>query len=197
MNIKTVVQLLIFFFIIIFLYVFISNTFLKEQKDIVELDLNKDEIIEEIEAGNDENNIIENLNYISVDALGNEYILNAKYGKRSFEDPDIIILNQVEGKIKMKKKSDIEIKSDFAKYNSITFDTSFYDNVISFFEDSKVSSDNLDFFFKDNKGIMYNNIRYLDRNTVANADEISFNLLNGDVKIKMFDEKKMIQIIKN
>ncbi len=197
MNIKTVVQLLIFFFIIIFVYVFISNTFLKEQKDIVELDLNKDEIIEEIEAGNDENNIIENLNYISVDALGNEYILNAKYGKRSFEDPDIIILNQVEGKIKMKKKSDIEIKSDFAKYNSITFDTSFYDNVISFFEDSKVSSDNLDFFFKDNKGIMYNNIRYLDRNTVANADEISFNLLNGDVKIKMFDKNKKIQIIKN
>ncbi len=197
MNIKTVVQLLIFFFIIIFVYVFISNTFLKEQKDIVELDLNKDEIIEEIEAGNDENNIIENLNYISVDALGNEYILNAKYGKRSFEDPDIIILNQVEGKIKMKKKSDIEIKSDFAKYNSITFDTSFYDNVIGFFEDSKVSSDNLDFFFKDNKGIMYNNIRYLDRNTVANADEISFNLLNGDVKIKMFDKNKKIQIIKN
>jgi len=197
MNIKTVVQLLIFFFIIIFVYVFISNTFLKEQKDIVELDLNKDEIIEEIEAGNDENNIIENLNYISVDALGNKYILNAKYGKRSFEDPDIIILNQVEGKIKMKKKSDIEIKSDFAKYNSITFDTSFYDNVIGFFEDSKVSSDNLDFFFKDNKGIMYNNIRYLDRNTVANADEISFNLLNGDVKIKMFDKNKKIQIIKN
>ena len=79
----------------------------------------------------------------------------------------------------------------------MTFDTSFYDNVIGFFEDSKASSDNLDFFFKDNKGIMYNNIRYLDRNTVANADEISFNLLNGDVKIKMFDKNKKVQIIKN
>jgi hypothetical protein len=44
---------------------------------------------------------------------------------------------------------------------------------------------------------MYNNIKYLDRSTTANADEISFNLSNGDVNIKMFNKKKKIQIIKN
>ena len=44
---------------------------------------------------------------------------------------------------------------------------------------------------------MYNNIKYLDKNTTANADEILFNLLNGDVNIKMFDKKKKIQINKN
>ena len=44
---------------------------------------------------------------------------------------------------------------------------------------------------------MYNKIKYLDRNTAANADEISFNLLNGDINIKMFDKKEKIQIIKN
>ena len=65
------------------------------------------------------------------------------------------------------------------------------------FEESKLSSDNLDLFFKNNKAIMYNSIKYLDGNTEANADEISFNLLNGDVKIKMFDKNKKIQIIKN
>ena len=143
------------------------------------------------------NNIIENLNYISIDAKGNEYILNAKYGKESLEDPNIIILEKVVGKIKLKNKSDIEINSDFAKYNSITFDTNFYENVLGFFEESKISSDNLDLFFKNNKAIMYNNIKYLDKNTTANADEILFNLLNGDVNIKMFDKKKKIQIIKN
>ena len=42
-----------------------------------------------------------------------------------------------------------------------------------------------------------NNIKYFDKNTKANADEISFNLLNGDVNIKMFDKKKKIQISKN
>ncbi len=197
MNVKTTIQLLIFFLIAIFIFFFIKNTFLKEQKDIVNLDLNKDKIIEEIETEKNQNNIIENLNYISIDAKGNEYILNAKYGEESKEDSNIIILKQVLGTIKLKNKSDIEIKSDFAKYNSITFDTNFYENVLGFFEESKISSDNLDLFFKNNKGIIYNNIKYLDIDTSANADEISFNLLNGDVNIKMFDKKKKIQIIKN
>ncbi len=197
MNVKTAIQLLIFLLIGIFIFFFIKNTFLKHQKDIVYLDLNKDKAIEKIETEKNENTIIENLNYVSIDAKGNEYILNAKYGEENKEDSNIILLKQVVGKIKLKNKSDIEIKSDFAKYNSITFDTNFYENVIGFFEESKVSSDNLDLFFKNNKAIMYNNIKYLDRNTTANADEISFNLLNGDVNIRMFDKKKKIQIIKN
>ena len=197
MNVKTTIQLLIFLLIVIFIYFFVKNTFLKEQKDIVNLDLNKDEIIDEIAEERTENNIIENLDYISIDAKGNEYILSAKYGKESIEDSNIIILEQVVGTIKLINRSDIEIKSDFAKYNSITFDTSFYENVLGFFEESKISSDNFDLFFKKHKAVMYNNIKYLDKNTAANADEISFNLLNGDVNIKMFDKKKKIQIIKN
>ena len=197
MNVKTTIQLLIFFLIVIFIFFFIKNTFLKEQKNIVNLDLNKDKITEEIKTENNQHNIIENLNYISIDAKGNEYILNAKYGEESKEDSNIIILKQVLGTIKLKNKSDIQIKSDFAKYNSITFDTNFYENVLGFFEESKISSDNLDLFFKKNKAIMYNNIKYLNRNTAANADEISFNLLNGDINIKMFDKKEKIQIIKN
>ncbi len=197
MNVKTAIQLLIFLLMGIFIFFFIKNTFLKYQKDIVYLDLNKDKAIEKIETEKNENTIIENLNYVSIDAKGNEYILNAKYGEESKENSNIILLKQVVGKIKLKNKSDIEIKSDFAKYNSITFDTNFYENVFGFFEESKVSSDNLDLFFKNNKAIMYNNIKYLDRNTTANADEISFNLLNGDVNIRMFDKKKKIQIIKN
>jgi len=197
MNVKSAIQLLIFFLIIIFIYFFIKNTFLKEQKNIVNLDQNEVKNTEEIKIEKDETNIIENLNYISIDAEGNEYILNAKYGKESPEDPDIIILEKVVGWIKIKNKSNIEIKSDFAKYNAITFDTKFYQNVLGFFEESKVSSDNFDFFFKNNKAIMYNNIKYFDKDTKANADEISFNLLNGDVNIKMFDKKKKIQISKN
>ena len=197
MNVKTIIQLIIFFIIIVFIYFFISKTFLKKPKNFDSLDLNKDKIIEEIDTEKNENNIIENLSYKSIDANGNAYVLTAKYGEESKEDTNIIILKQVEGIIKLKGKSDIEIKSDFAKYNSITFDTNFYENVLGFFEESKLSSDNLDLFFKNNKAIMYNSIKYLDGNTEANADEISFNLLNGDVNIKMFDKKKKIQISKN
>tara|TARA_B100001540_G_scaffold265500_1_gene246061 strand:+ start:1583 stop:2182 length:600 start_codon:yes stop_codon:yes gene_type:complete len=199
MNVKTTIQILIFIIIVVFLYFFIKKTFLEERKDIVNLDQNKDQIIEveKTETEKNENNIIENLNYISIDAEGNEYILNAEYGKESIEDSNIIILEKVVGIIKLKEKSQIEIKSDFAKYNSITFDTKFYQNVLGFYEESKISSNNLDLFFKNNKAIMYNNIKYLNKNTAMEADEILFNLLNGDVNIKMFDKKNKVQIVKN
>ena len=202
MNVKTTIQLLAFFIILIFLYFFIKSTFLKDQKNIVNLDQDEnktleDKTIEEFKVEKDETNIIENLSYISIDAEGNEYILNAKYGKESTKDSNIIILEEVVGIINLKDKSNIEINSDFAKYNSITFDTNFYENVLGFFEESKVSSDNLDLFFKNNEAIMYNNIKYRDKNTLAVADEVSFNLLNGDVNIKMFDKNKKIQISKN
>ena len=197
MNVKTIIQILILILIAAFIFFFINNTFQKEEKNIVNLDLNKEEIIKEIDTEKNDSNIIENLNYISIDAKGNKYILSAEYGKESMEDSNIIILEQVAGTIKLTNRSDIEIKSDFAKYNSVTFDTSFYDNVSGFFEESKIYSDNLDLFFKNNKAIMYNNIKYLDKSTKVNADEIIFNLLNGNVNIKMFDKTEKIQIIKN
>ena len=46
MNVKTTIQILIFIIIVVFLYFFIKKTFLEERKDIVNLDQNKDQIIE-------------------------------------------------------------------------------------------------------------------------------------------------------
>ena len=44
---------------------------------------------------------------------------------------------------------------------------------------------------------MYNNITYTDGNTLAKADEILFDLLNGNINIKMFNENNKVLIIKN
>ena len=198
MNVKIVIQFLIFLVIIIFLYVFINNTFLTTNKNIVDLDVEnkKDIVIEKNIIEPKATNIIEKLNYKSIDALGNEYILSAEFGEENEEDPNILILKTVSGVIKLIDRSSIYIHSNFAKYNSLTFDTYFYDNVSGLFEENKIYADNLDLFFKDNKAIMYNNILYLNKNTKANADEVLLNLSNGDVSIKMFDEEK-IQIIRN
>ena len=68
MNVKSAIQLLIFFLIIIFIYFFIKNTFLKEEKNIVNLDLNsdlnKEKTIKEIKTeknGKQHENLIEGL----------------------------------------------------------------------------------------------------------------------------------------
>ena len=142
MNVKTIIQLLIFLIIILFLYFFIKNIFFEEKIQVIDLDKNENIITDKIEEEEKLTNVIEDIIYKSVDTEGNEYILIAKISEESAEDPNVLILTEVEGVIKLKNYSDINIKSDFAKYNSATFDTNFYQNVSGFFEDKKFFSDN-------------------------------------------------------
>ena len=200
MNVKTIIQLLIFLIIIVFLYFFIKNIFFKETIKVIKIEENTSHSIDKLEKEEAEEvltNTIEGIVYKSIDAEGNEYILVAEVSKESDENTNVLILTKVEGVIKLKNYSNINIKSDFAKYNSITFDTNFYQNVSGFFEDKKFFSDNLDLFFKDNKAIMYNNIIFSDIKAQIKADEILFNLSNGDIYMKMFNNNKRILIKEN
>ena len=125
MNIKTVIQLFIFFIIIVFLFFFIRNTFYLNKNQIIEISENEPEIFEETSENLNEEkeNFIQNLNYSTIDNEGNQFSLNAETGEASKEDVNILILNNVTGKIKLKNKSEITIKSDYANYNSNTFYT--------------------------------------------------------------------------
>lgn len=196
MNVKTIIQFLIFLLIIVLLFFFIKNTFLEEEKNLVELEVNKNEGVVINQDSEEISNIIKNLNYKSVDSRGNTYILSAEYGEITKEDENILILKNVNGTIILIDKSEIKISADFAKYNSENYDTFFYQNVLGLYEESQIHSDNLDLLIQDNIAKMYNNIKFLDRDLKLNADEILLDLLYGEVYIKMFDKKNKIQIIK-
>ena len=196
MNLKIAIQFLIFLILLVFLFFFINNTFLSKKQNVVDLSSDKNIRTSEMDLKDNASNLIENLNYKSFDGNGNEYILNADFGEVSDENEDIITLKKVNGIIKLKDKSHININSDFAKYNLKNFDTYFYTNVVGTFEDNKIHCDNLDLLVKDSLAVLYNNINFLNYDLTAKADRILLNLLNGDVNIKMFDKENKIQIIK-
>ena len=192
MIFKKVIQILIILLIILISYL-VLNIYFFDKKDISDLDLNENLVIEE---DNLNLNAMENLEYKSSDKSGNNYIIKAKKGKINLEKENLLILEDVYGEIKLVGKSTIYIYSNFAQYNRNNFDTRFYQNVLVNFEDKKFNCDNLDLFFKDNFGSMYNNIVFVDENTQVNADQVNMDLLNGDINIKMFQEEKKIKILK-
>ena len=193
MIFKKVIQILIILLIILISYL-VLNIYFFDKKDISDLDLNENLVIEEDNLNLD--NVMENLEYKSSDKSGNNYIIKAKKGKINLEKENLLILEDVYGEIKLVGKSTIYIYSNFAQYNRNNFDTNFYQNVLVNFEDKRFNCDNLDLFFKDNFGSMYNNIIFVDENTQINADQVNMNLLNGDINIKMFQEEKKIKILK-
>ena len=193
MIFKKVIQILIILLIILISYL-VLNIYFFDKKDISDLDLNENLVIKEDNLNLD--NVMENLEYKSSDKSGNNYIIKAKKGKINLEKENLLILEDVYGEIKLVGKSTIYIYSNLAQYNKNNFDTRFYQNVLVNFEDKKFNCDNLDLFFKDNIGSMYNNIVFVDENTQINADQVNMNLLNGDINIKMFQEEKKIKILK-
>ena len=197
MNVKSAIQLLILLILVVFLFFFIKNTFFTTNQNIVNLDVEEESEIDKSDLNKNLSNIIINLSYRSIDSNGNEYLLNAESGETSEEDANIVILKKVKAIIKLKNKSNIYIYSDFAKYNSKNFNTFFYKNVSGDYENNNIICDNLDLLIKDNLAILYNNVNIMSNNSTANADEIILNLLNGNINIKMFDQKEKIKIIKN
>ena len=193
MIFKKIIQILIILLIILISYL-VLNIYFFNKKDISNLDLNENLVIEEDNL--DLDNVMENLEYKSYDKSGNNYIIKAEKGKVNLENENLLILEEVYGEIKLVGKSTIYIYSNFAQYNRNNFDTKFYQNVLVNFEDKRFNCDNLDLFFKDNFGSMYNDIVFVNENTQINADQVNMNLLNGDINIKMFEEEKKIKILK-
>ena len=103
MIFKKVIQILIILLIILISYL-VLNIYFFDKKDISDLDLNKNLVIEE---DNLNLNAMENLEYKSSDKSGNNYIIQAKKGKVNLEKENLLILENVYGEIKLVGKSAI------------------------------------------------------------------------------------------
>ena len=199
---KKIIFQIIIFLIILILSTFVYYKYLKIEKIDKKID-DSESILKDEKVNNSElvqesdKNIIENIKYFKEDIYGNKFTLKAKKGEIIQNESKFILLADVSGVISLKDKSEILIYSKFAKYNSINFNTEFYTDVKASYENNIVRSENLDLFFKDNYGEMYNNINFSNDDTEMKADKLFFDLTNGDIKINMYDSKDKITIIKN
>jgi LPS export ABC transporter protein LptC len=189
MNKKTALQvLLVFIVFIIFLSFYLK--YFNEEKKIVE---NKP-IEEKTNNKNDSSTYIDNIDYISTDAKGNEYQVTAELGEIKIENSDIMLLTNVIAYIYVKDSDTIKITSNFGKYNSKNSDTNFSENVIIIYPGHKITGEYLDFSFLNNLGIMSINIIYKGEKINLYADELEIDLNTKDTKIFMNNTNKKVFI---
>ena len=199
---KKIIFQIIIFLIILILSTFVYYKYLKIEKIDKKIDdsesILKDEKVNDSELVQEsDKNIIENIKYFKEDIYGNKFTLKAKKGEIIQDESKFVLLSDVNGVISLKNKSEILIYSKFAKYDSINFNTEFYTDVKASYENNVVRSENLDLFFKDNYGEMYNNIEFYNNDSKVVADKIFFDLANGDIKINMYNDNNKVSIIKN
>ena len=200
MKKKTIFQIIIFLIILI-LSTFVYYKYLKidqidEKIDDGETILKDEKVNDSKLVQESEKNIIENIKYFKEDIYGNKFNLKAKKGEIIQNETKFVLLTDVSGVINLNNKSEILINSKFAKYNSINFNTEFYTDVKISYVNNVIRSDNLDLFFKDNYGEIYNNIMFYNNDSEVIADKIFFDLANGDIKINMYNDNNKVNIIK-
>ena len=176
---------IIFFFLILILF---SYNKITKKKEVV----NNDMISDENDSYN--SNIIRDVSYISKDSRGNEYILNASEGQIDLSNTKTIFLTNLVAKINLNDKSEINIISDFGKYNIDNYDTIFSKNVIMTHMDHEIKGNYLDFSLDRNSMIISKDVIYTKLNKSLQADVIEIDLRTKDTKIFMHEQNKKVNV---
>ena len=183
---KFVKTTLIIFFIIIIIFIFYLKFFKKTE--IVEINPKKED--DKLYSSN----IISDVEYISKDSNGNEYIIRAKKGEIDYNNSNILYLTTVKGLILLKNSDNITITSNFGKYNASNFDTIFSKNVIINYLDNQILGEYLDFSIERNYMIVSKDVVYNNLENTLKADVIEMNIKTKDTKIFMFEKDKKVNI---
>jgi len=194
MNYKTFIQIVLLF-IILFLLTFIYFEYFKTKKPLNQITKQTEKIINEKQLSvNDEDqntNILKNILYEKFDSLGNKYTITSMYGKFTNDDRINIILDDVLGYLNLKNGEIIFLKSNNAKYNTLTGDSNFYGNVNSNYLNHEMNSDYLDVFFENKKLEAYGNLIYTNNEYKLTADKAILDFITKNLEIFMLDDTQV------
>ena len=195
MNKKVLIQITLL--IIIFLILTAVFTFYKSKKtkNLVIKEEDGPELIDEYKDKDDELNIIKDITYLAKDDKDNIFKIESKFGKINPEEPDMVLMDKVIAVITLKNREEIIISSDFAIYDSKSYETNFYDNVLLKYTEHNIVCENIYLSFENNLVSISNNIIYKNLNSEMNADEIEMNLITKEIKVFMHNNKKKVQIL--
>ena len=139
-------------------------------------------------------NIIENVNYSTKDAKGNEYIINAKKGEIDYSNSNILYLTKLSAVIKLNDTNTVTIISDYGKYNTDNFDTIFSKNVIINYLDTEILGEYLDFSLERNSMVISRNVVFTNLENILKADVLEMNIETKDTKIFNYEKEKKVKI---
>ena len=205
MGKKTLIQIILLIFLILITFLFFK-VYYNSNSDT---SLNKENLTKknkEIkEVKKDEKNLIQNISYTANNNKGDIYLLLAETGEIYLDNPDLMFLTKVDGKITLKDGEIITVNSDFANFNTKTFETTFINNVIVKKSDEVVTGAELYLVLEEkvNKALKSNqedknlirvsrNVFYTKPGYTLSADILEIDLITKDIKIYMSDKYKKV-----
>tara|TARA_B100002003_G_scaffold160958_1_gene149452 strand:- start:443 stop:1042 length:600 start_codon:yes stop_codon:yes gene_type:complete len=169
-----------------FLYPKIEKNKLLEEKKIVKKD--KDEIVI---ADKNEANIFEHVEYKGIYNIDTPFVINSDKANITKEEPDIVYMTNMSVILHLNDGRTVTITSDRGKYNKVTYDCYFENNVRATDGESLILAENLDLLSNKNTVSVYNDVVLTGNKGSLQADKINYDLSTRKFNISMFGDKKV------
>jgi LPS export ABC transporter protein LptC len=169
-----------------FLYPKIEKNKLLEEKKIVKKD--KDEIVI---ADKNEANIFEHVEYKGIYNIDTPFVINSDKANITKEEPDIVYMTNMSVILHLNDGRTVTITSDRGRYNKVTYDCYFENNVRATDGESLILAENLDLLSNKNTVSVYNDVVLTGNKGSLQADKINYDLSTRKFNISMFGDKKV------
>ena len=139
----------------------------------------------------------ENVKYEGLYQINNTFSVMSEKAHILNKEPDVVYMTNMRVILYLDNGRIVNILSNKGRYNKVTYDCFFEDDVRATDEETKIFSDNLDLIATEDSVKIYNNVIVNYPKAFLRADKIDYDFLTRYFKVSMFDDKAVkIKVLK-
>ena len=148
-------------------------------------------VLEDLEKTLDDDKItsFENVEYEGLFDLNKPFSIKSDKAYILDIEPDVVYMTDMHVTLHLKDGRIVNIISDRGKYNKITHDCFFEENVKATDGETKIFAENLDLLATEKLVKIYNKVRLNNPTGSLQADQIDYDFETKYLKVSMFDDK--------
>ena len=145
----------------------------------------------------EEHNTFENVEYKGLYDINKPFKVKAEKAYILINNPDVVYMTNMSVTLDIDDGRVVIITSDKGKYNKVTYDCFFENNVKAIDGETTVLAENLDLLATEDSATVYNNVFLTNDNDSLRADKVYYDFETKYYHISMFsNEKVKIKLIK-
>ena len=145
----------------------------------------------------DQGTSFENVKYEGLYQIDNTFTVMSEKAHILNKEPDVVYMTNMHVILYLDNGRIVNILSNKGRYNKVTYDCFFENNVRATDEETKIFSDNLDLLATEDSVKIYNNVIVNYPEASLRADKIDYDFVTKYFKVSMFDDKAVkIKVLK-
>tara|TARA_B110000967_G_C18854555_1_gene546458 strand:+ start:1117 stop:1704 length:588 start_codon:yes stop_codon:yes gene_type:complete len=191
MDKKSIIKIVLILLTIFSLFIYFSYYFSKKIDSNLVIKATEMEDL----ASKSNENVIKGIRYYSENKNGDSYVIFSDYGKINLENTDLTYMTNVTAIVNLKNSEEIQITSNFANFNHISYETEFFERVIIIRGNEKITSEKLKFSLEENIVVLSKDVIFNKPGFNLKADRVEIDLITKNSKIIMNDKEKKVIVI--